>query len=195
MIEELQHLSRAYLHPCIVTVTLQPRRSRQHLAVKLLDYKAPFSLPLHIHTHDSFKMKVLLPFSLLLASASAISVWPLPVSYTTGNTTLWVDKNVQITVSGVAKVSKYLKIQKSRKTYGGPFLTNILILFLFSRQNTNLTAPALLWVEPRLSSLPFLGHRRHSSNRILCHGNSTLETQTSSHQRRTKCSSRVSLCL
>lgn len=71
-------------------------------------------------------MRVLLPFSLLLASATAIPVWPLPVSYTTGNTTLWVDKNVQITVSGVAKVSKYLKTQKNRKTYGAPFLNNML---------------------------------------------------------------------
>jgi hypothetical protein len=69
-------------------------------------------------------MKSLLPFSLLLASASAIAVWPLPVSYSTGNTTLWVDSNVQITVSGVPKVSKaYLKAQKNSKGYSSHFLT------------------------------------------------------------------------
>jgi hexosaminidase len=51
-------------------------------------------------------MQYMLLFSLWAASSQAI--WPIPVSYSSGNDTLWIDRDVQIIMNGVPKVGSLI---------------------------------------------------------------------------------------
>ena len=45
--------------------------------------------------------------ALPLLASGALAIWPLPVSYTSGNQVLWIDSNVRIAYSYASTV--YLK--------------------------------------------------------------------------------------
>lgn len=48
-------------------------------------------------------MRILL--SLLASTVPVLAIWPVPSSYTHGNTTLWIDENVKVLCTGAQHVS------------------------------------------------------------------------------------------
>jgi hexosaminidase len=72
--------------------------------------------------------------SLLLLASLTLAIWPIPVSYTAGNTTLWIKPDVQIILNGTLQVGS-LTLRQYLSVFD--FRTNANVLDDQSNLNTN----------------------------------------------------------
>lgn len=101
---------------------------RIRFRIQLIESPAAFLGPGGFLNYVAFGAVATMRTSLALSlfATTALAIWPLPVSYTNGSETLWIDQNVKISYNGGNSVS-----------YRVRQITGILLIRLFSRPTTH----------------------------------------------------------